>query len=59
MSKISYSKYVEMECERQWNDCQAEEYGKWHEQSNDTKAEYYNDMYSHLLSRRHELDDVD
>ena len=46
MKKISYAEYVQAECERQWNECQAEEHGKWHEQANDTKSEYYNDRYS-------------
>lgn len=59
MKKISYAKYVEMECERQWNECQAEECGKWHEQSDDTKAEYYNSMYEHLLSKKDDLDGVE
>lgn len=49
MTAREYHKYVTEECERQWNECQAEEYGEWYLQSDDTKADYYNDMYSHLL----------
>jgi hypothetical protein len=45
MDKINYGKYVELECERQWNENQADFYGEWQEQSDDTKSEYYNDMY--------------
>lgn len=48
MTAREYHKYVTEECERQWNECQAEEYGEWHLQSDDIKADYYNDMYSHL-----------
>lgn len=48
MTRKDYHNYVMEECERQWNECQAERYGAWNQQSDDTKAEYYNDMYSHL-----------
>ena len=57
--KTSYSDYVWSECERQWADCQADEYGPWDEQTEETKQEYYKDMYEHLWDRRNELDDVD
>lgn len=57
--KISFASYVRMECERQWNECQAVDgYGKWHEQSKDTKIEFYNSMYEYLLTKLHELDGV-
>lgn len=43
--------YVLAECERQWHENQEETYGTWDSQSDDTKAEYYNDMYQHLKFR--------
>ena len=47
---IEFKEYVLTECNRQWNENQAEEYGVWNHQSDDTKAEYYNDMYSLKLA---------
>lgn len=49
MTEREYHQYVIEECERQWNECQKEEYGEWYLQSDDTQADYYNDMYSHLI----------
>ena len=49
MNKQEYHNYVLTECERQWNENQAEEYGEWHCQDDDTKAEYYNSMYDCLI----------
>lgn len=40
--------YILEECKRQWHENQEETYGPWEEQADDTKAEYYNDMYNHL-----------
>ena len=48
MNKQEFHQYVLSECKRQWRECQEETYGSWDEQSDDTKAEYYNDMYKHL-----------
>lgn len=45
-----FHKYVLSECERQWHENQEEIYGPWEEQTDDTKSEYYNDMYQHLQS---------
>lgn len=50
MTPQEFHRYVELECERQWNENQVEEYGEWYEQDDDTKAEYYNDMYRLLNS---------
>ena len=51
-----FGKFVESECERQWNDCQAEDgFEQWYEQSDDVKAEYYNSMYEHLEDRYEEI----
>lgn len=51
MDEMEFYKYVLTECERQWHENQEEIYGPWHEQSDDTIAEYYNDMYKHLKFR--------
>lgn len=48
MNEQQYHKYVLAECERQWHDNQEEFYGPWEEQADDTKAEYYNQMYKLL-----------
>lgn len=48
MTEREFRKYVIEECERQWNECQKEEYGDWNLQDDDTKAYYYNDMYAYL-----------
>lgn len=49
-NKKAFNNYIEAECERQWNENQAKEYGSWEEQADDTKAEYYNDMYKLKMS---------
>lgn len=49
MTTQEYRKYIEAECERQWNENQAEEYGEWYQQDDDTKSTYYNDMYKCLI----------
>ena len=49
-NKKAFNNYIEAECERQWNENQAKEYGLWEEQADDTKAEYYNDMYKLKMS---------
>lgn len=51
MNKQEFNQYVLEECKRQWHENQEETYGSWAEQSDDTKAEYYNDMYQHLKFR--------
>lgn len=38
-NKKAFNNYIEAECERQWNENQAKEYGSWEEQADDTKAE--------------------
>lgn len=43
--------YILEECQRQWHENQEETYGAWDSQSDDTKAEYYNDMCQHLKFR--------
>lgn len=48
MKNNEFKQYVLLECERQWNENQADEYGPWDEQSDDTKAEHYNDMHNNL-----------
>ena len=48
MNEKQYHEYVLAECERQWHENQEEFYGPWEEQSDDTKADYYNQMYSDL-----------
>ncbi len=42
-------KIVEAECERQWNENQSEEYGEWYQQDDDTKAEYFNEMWANIV----------
>ena len=53
----AYAEFVESECERQWNDCQAqsENESKWSEQSDDAKKSYYNEMYENLKDRYDEI----
>jgi|GEM_PF-6689154 len=46
MDKQKAKRIIELECERQWNENQAEYYGKWHQQSDNTKTEYYNEMWA-------------
>lgn len=46
MTSKEYHKYILSECEKQWKDDNEETMGVWSEQSDDTKADYYNDMYS-------------
>lgn len=48
MNNKEYNKYVTEECERQWKENQEEDYGTWDSQADDTKADYYNQMYSDL-----------
>ena len=48
MTNKEYHEYVLEECKRQWNDCQAEEYGEWDLQSEEVKKDYYDDMYSYF-----------
>lgn len=50
MDKLEFVKYVEDEYERQWNENQKEEFGEWSKQDDDTKAEYYNDMYKQKIT---------
>jgi len=40
--------YINSECERQWGECQEENYGKWEEQPESIKKEYYEEMERHL-----------
>lgn len=49
MIRESNKEYVLEECIRQWNENQKEFYGSWDEQSDGTKAEYYNEMYELLV----------
>lgn len=58
MKEIEKTKYIEEECERQWNDCQAEEYGTWENQSAETQNEYRKDMEKYL-SETGQLEDDD
>lgn len=53
---MDFKAYVEIECERQWNENQKEDFGEWALQSDDAKAEYYNDMYSCLINRKEEIE---
>lgn len=48
MTEQEFHKYVLSECEQQWNEHQKDTYGLWEYQSDDTKAEYYNNMYKCL-----------
>ena len=48
MKLSKYDEYVLAECERQWHENQEEFYGPWNEQSDNTQAEYYNEMYELL-----------
>lgn len=41
--------YIESESERQWNECQAEQSGKWENQPDKIKKKYREDMARHLL----------
>ena len=45
MTKEQFISFVKSECLRQWADNQEELLGPWEFQSDDVKAEYYNDMY--------------
>jgi len=54
--KNKFQRFIESECERQWNECQAKDgFGFWHEQADDTRAEFYNSMYEHLKDRYEEI----
>ncbi len=46
LTRMEAHKVIETECERQWNENQAEEYGEWNQQDDDTKAAYYNEMWN-------------
>lgn len=47
--------YVLKECERQWNEVQAQEgMGAWEEQADDIKADFYNSMYLHLTNNNNQ-----
>ena len=48
MTNREYHEYVLTECERQWNENQADIYGEWEFQNDDDKEDYYNDMYSYF-----------
>ena len=48
MNEQQFHKYVLTECERQWHENQEPIYGTWDIQADDTKAEYYNEMYKLL-----------
>ena len=52
-----YAEFVESECERQWNDCQAksENESKWSGLSSDKKNAYYSEMYENLKDRYDEI----
>ena len=45
MNNLEYQQYILTECERQWNENQKEVYGEWSIQADDTKSEYYNEIY--------------
>lgn len=49
VDRMMAHRIVEDECERQWDENQAEEYGEWYEQDDDTKAEYYNEMWEDMV----------
>ncbi len=54
MTDTEFGDYIEKECERQWNENQANEYGLWSEQDNETKEDYYTQLsidYSDLLGK--------
>lgn len=42
------NEYIESECERQWNECQAQEYGEWEKQTKEVKNEYFESMKQSL-----------
>lgn len=46
MTEREYHEYVLEECKRQWNECQAEEYGEWDVQDDETQGCYYESMCS-------------
>ena len=49
MTEREYHVYVMEECERQWNECQKEEYGEWSMQDDIVKGDYYDNIYAHLV----------
>lgn len=51
MKVREFDVYIEEECERQWNDCQAEEYGTWESQSEEIKNNYRTDMERYLREK--------
>ena len=54
MNKREYAQFIESECERQWKDNQEEIYGSWESQADDTKAEYYNELWEQYIDRLEE-----
>ena len=49
MNQLDAHHYVETECENSWNEVNAEKYGEWNLQDDDTKAAYYNEMWATLV----------
>lgn len=48
MNSREYRIYVEEECKRQWSENQEELYGKWEDQTDTEREDYYNQMFSDL-----------
>lgn len=58
MKEITFQEYVKQECERQWGENQESEYGAWEDQTEETKKEYFESMYEHLLDKKDEIDGI-
>lgn len=54
MNEYEFYNYVLDECKRQWQDNQKDTFGSWSEQDNDTKANYFNQMYKDLEDERND-----
>lgn len=58
MKEITFREYVEQECKRQWRENQESEHGSWESQTEETKKEYFDSMYEHLIDEKDELDGI-
>lgn len=46
VTKMEAHRFVETECEKQWDENKSEEHGEWYQQDDDTKAKYYNKLWT-------------
>lgn len=55
MTEQEFHKNVLSKCEQRWDECKKDTYGLWEHQSDDTKAEYYNNMYQYFKLKNEEV----